>query len=152
MLGIAICLIAEMVNIYQLIIDLITNRHDMTLEIIVIVVFFPFLILCCFALNRYGYKIYYNSNTKELIRKGFLCGYLYRVKVADIQDIVIITFPKEGTYYVFVDHFHTKIDGGFKKSFIRIEKSPKSEKFIKQFWNKPIKDCHDKNDFLNHTC
>lgn len=68
-----------------------------------------------------------------------ICGYKFQVKIDDIQDIIIAEFPKETTYYVFIDSYNTKFEGGSKKSFIRIEKNDKNLKFITQFWDKPIK-------------
>lgn len=98
-----------------------------------------FIFLYLFMLNRLGCKIIYNEKEKTIIRKGFICGYKYIVKIEDIKEIIIASFPKETTYYVFIDSINTKYAGGFKKSFIRIEKNEKNLKFIKQFWNKPIK-------------
>ena len=77
-------------------------------------------------LNRLGCTIIYNEKEKTIIRKGFICGYKYIVKIEDIKDIVVATFPKETTYYVLIDSYNTKYDGGYKKSFIRIEKNEKT--------------------------
>ena len=101
--------------------------------------FICFLSLFLFSLNRFGCKIIYNEEEQIIIRKGFICGYKYQLKIDDIKEIIIATFPKETTYYVIVDLYNTKYDGGSKKSFIRIEKNENNLRFIKQFWNKPIK-------------
>ena len=101
--------------------------------------FICFLSLFLFSLNRFGCKIIYNANEGIIIRKGFICGYKYQLKIDDIKEVIIATFPKETTYYVIVDLYNTKYDGGSKKSFIRIEKNENNLKFIKQFWDKPIK-------------
>ena len=61
------------------------------------------------------------------------------MKIEDIKEIIITSFPKETEYYVLIDSTNTKYVGGYKKSFIRIEKNKKNQDFIKQFWNKPIK-------------
>ena len=101
--------------------------------------FICFLSLFLFSLNRFGCKIIYNEKEQIIIRKGFICGYKYQLKIDDIKEVIIATFPKETTYYVIVDLYNTKYDGGSKKSFIRIEKNENNLKFIKQFWDKPIK-------------
>ena len=90
-------------------------------------------------LNRFGCKIIYNEEKRIVIRKGFICGYNYQLKIEDIKEIIITSFPKETEYYVLIDSTNTKYVGGYKKSFIRIEKNKKNQDFIKQFWNKPIK-------------
>ena len=104
-----------------------------------IVGFSCFIFLFLLMLNRFGCKIIYNEEEQIIIRKGFICGYKYQLKIDDIKEVIIATFPKETTYYVIVDLYNTKYDGGSKKSFIRIEKNENNLKFIKQFWDKPIK-------------
>ena len=99
-------------------------------------------------LNRLGCQIIYNENEKILIRKGFICGYKYQLKTEDIRDIIIATFPKETTYFVLLDSVNTKYDGGSKKSFIRIEKIEKNYNFIKQFWDKPMKEYKQYSDLF----
>ena len=106
---------------------------------VLLVGFICFVSLIGLMLNRFGYKIIYNADERTIVRKGFICGYKYIVKIEEIQDIVIASFPKETTYYVIIDPYNTKYDGGSKKSFIRIEKNENNLKFIKQFWDKPIK-------------
>ena len=106
---------------------------------VLFVEFSCFISLLLLMLNRFGCKIIYNEEEKMIIRKGFICGYKYQLKIEDIKEIIIASFPKETTYYVLIDYTNTKYDGGSKKSFIRIEKNEKNQSFIKQFWDKPIK-------------
>lgn len=129
----------ELVAICFLIKSLINHTVISLLALIIIVVFLPFLLLSIFMLNRLGCKITYDKTNKLLIRSGFLCGYSYQINIADIKDIITATFPKETTYFVLIDSIGTKYNGGYKKSFIRIEKNEKNHQFIKQFWDKPIK-------------
>lgn len=59
----------------------------------------------------------YNVDEGIIIRKGFICGYKYQLKIEDIKDIIIISFSKETTYYVLIDPINTKYDGGKQKIF-----------------------------------
>lgn len=104
-----------------------------------IIGFLPFIILLIFVANRFAYLVIYDSSNNTLSRRGLLFRYKFQIKINDIQDIIIATFSKEITYYVFIDSYNTKCDGGFKKSFIRIEKNKENLMFIAQFWDKPIK-------------
>ncbi len=99
-----------------------------------------FIALCVIALNRLCYKVTYDSNKKCINRNGFICGYKYQVNVEDIKEIIIVPFQNERSFFVFIDKFNTKYDGGYRKSFIRIEKNESNYEFIKQFWDKPIKE------------
>lgn len=135
---ICILMVIEIVNICLLINDII-NKNNILFEIIMIIGFLPFVILILFYANRFGYIVVYDSKNNILRRKGLICGYKSQVKIDDIKDIIIATFPKETTYYIFIDSNNIKYDGGSKNSFIRIEKNDKNLNFIRQFWNKPIK-------------
>ena len=135
---ISLFIIIETINVYSLISSII-YQNDILFEIIMIIVFLPFIILLGFVANRFGYLIVYDSINNTLSRRGLICGYKFKIRVDDIQNIIIATFPKETTYYVIIDPYNTKYDGGSKKSFIRIEKNEKNLKFIAQFWDKPIK-------------
>lgn len=134
---ISLFIIIEAINVYSLINSLI-YQNDILLEIIMIIGFLPFIILLGFVANRFGYLVIYDSVNNTLSRRGLICGYKFQIKIDDIQDVIIATFPKETTYYVFIDSYNTKYEGGLKKSFIRIEKNKENLKFIVQFWNKPI--------------
>lgn len=126
------------------VVSLINNiKNDQTnmiiANLILLVGFVFFIFLSLLVLNRCGCKVIYDEKRKKIIRKGFIFGYKYELKIEDIQGITIISLPRDAVYYVFIDTINTKYDGGYKKSFIRIEKNEKNLKFIKQFWDKPIK-------------
>ena len=131
-------IVLELVNVY-LLIDNIIYKNDILFEIIMTIGFLPFIILFGFVANRFGYLVIYDSVNNTLSRRGLLCGYKLTINIDDIQDIIIETFSKETTYYVFIDSRSIKYDGGSKKSFLRIEKNEENLKFIAQFWDKPIK-------------
>ena len=104
--------------------------------------FFGFLM---FGLNRCGCKVIYDSEKQVIMRKGFICGYKYKIKVDDIKEIISIPFPWETTYYVIVDSINTapkkkSYESYFKTSFIRFEKTAKNAEIIKKFWDGPIKE------------
>ncbi len=138
--GIVFFSIAAIICVFLLINSILNNQTNMIIvSSVLLVEFICFVSLLGLMLNRFGYKIIYNEEEKMIIRKGFICGYKYQLKIEDIKEIIIASFPKETTYYVLIDYTNTKYDGGSKKSFIRIEKNEKNQSFIKQFWDKPIK-------------
>ena len=138
--GIVLFSFLTIVSLFYLFNSIINYQRNMIMVYLGLIVGFScFISLYLFMLNRFGCKIIYNEEKQIIIRKGFICGYKYCLKIEDIKEIIIASFPKETTYYIFIDSYNTKCDGGFKKSFIRIEKNEKNLKFIKQFWNKPIK-------------
>lgn len=130
-------IVIELINVYSLINNII-YKNDILFEIIMTIGFLPFIILFGFVANRFGYLVIYDSVNNTLSRRGLLCGYKLTINIDDVQDIIIGTFSKETTYYVFIDSRSIKYDGGSKKSFLRIEKNEENLKFIAQFWDKPI--------------
>lgn len=138
--GIVFFSIAAIMCVFLLINNILNNQTNMIIVYSVLLVeFICFISLSLLTLNRFGCKIIYNEEEQIIIRRGFICGYMYQLKIEDIKEIIIASFPKETTYYIFIDSINTKYDGGSKKSFIRIEKNENNLKFIKQFWDKPIK-------------
>lgn len=138
--GIVLFSFPTIVSVFYLFNSIINYQTNMIMVYIGLIVGFScFIFLFLLMLNRFGCKIIYNEEEQIIIRKGFICGYKYQLKIEDIKEVIIATFPKETTYYVIVDLYNTKYDGGSKKSFIRIEKTENNLKFIKQFWDKPIK-------------
>lgn len=139
--GIVLFSIANFVSIFSLVKGIINNQSNLIIVYSLLTIEFICIVSLLFlALNRLCYKIIYNEEKRTIERKGFICGYKYILKIEDIKDIVIVFFHMETTYYVIIDSHNTKYDGGSKKSFIRIEKNEEILKFIKQFWDKPIKD------------
>ena len=147
--GIAFFSIATIISLISLFFGIISGKINMVaVYSILLFVNLCFTSLSFLILNRLGCQIIYNENEKILIRKGFICGYKYQLKTEDIRDIIIATFPKETTYFVLLDSVNTKYDGGSKKSFIRIEKIEKNYNFIKQFWDKPMKEYKQYSDLF----
>lgn len=138
--GIVLFSFPTIVSVFYLFNSIMNYQTNMIMVYLGLIVGFScFIFLFLLMLNRFGCKIIYNEEEQIIIRKGFICGYKYQLKIDDIKEVIIATFPKETTYYVIVDLYNTKYDGGSKKSFIRIEKNENNLKFIKQFWDKPIK-------------
>lgn len=84
-------------------------------------------------LNRFGYKIIYNEDERTITRKGFICGYKYIIKIEDINDIVIETFPKdyikrENNNIVFVKKIIEKSIE--KRKIVTLEKSKVIDYYI----------------------
>ena len=138
--GIVLFSFPTIVSVFYLFNSIINHQTNMIMVYLGLIVGFScFIFLFLLMLNRFGCKIIYNEEEQIIIRKGFICGYKYQLKIDDIKEVIIATFPKETTYYVIIDPYNTKYDGGSEKSFIRIEKNENNLKFIKQFWDKPIK-------------
>ena len=138
--GIVFFSIAAIICVFLSINSILNNQTNMIIaNLILLVGFVCFIFLTMLVLNRCGCKVIYDEKRKTIIRKGFIFGYKYELKIEDIQEITIISLPRDAVYYVFIDTINTKYDGGSKKSFIRIEKNENNLKFIKQFWDKPIK-------------
>ena len=138
--GIVLFSFPTIVSVFYLFNSIINYQTNMIMVYLGLIVGYScFIFLFLLMLNRFGCKIIYNEEEQIIIRKGFIFGYKYQLKIDDIKEVIIATFPKETTYYVIVDLYNTKYDGGSKKSFIRIEKNENNLKFIKQFWDKPIK-------------
>ena len=137
--GTALFSVATIICIAYLIFNVLYEQMNFVLMYsVLIILFLCSIVLIMFSLNRFGCKVSYDYQRKLIVRKGFICGYKYQIKIEDIKNIIVVTFPQEATYYVFIDSINKKYDGGSKNSFIRIEKTKKNYEFIKQFWNKPI--------------
>ena len=109
------------------------------IEYIAEIIIFSFLIsLCILWGNREAYTVTYNHKEKMLYRRGFFFGYKYQLKVEDIEEVVIGTFYREGTYYILVDPYNNRYDACYKKSFIRLQATDKNREFIELFWHRPI--------------
>ena len=149
--GIIIFSSASIVCIFSLIYAFINKKMN---EVIAYSVFLPeflfFIVISFVVLNRHGCKVIYNPIENTITRKGFVCGYKYQLKIEDIREIIISSFPKENTCYVLVDSVNTRYEGGYKNSFIRLEKNDKNAEFIKQFWDKPIL-TKEYTDLLNQS-
>ncbi len=146
--GIFVCMFEVILGVCLMIKKLINEKPQMIFMLVIIIFSISWMILYAFIANRFGCKITYDPDKKILYRKGLICGYKTQVKVEDIKEIIIAPFPKETTFYVLIDSVNTKYDGGSKKSFIRIEKTEKNYEFIKQFWDKPIKEYKTYDDLF----
>lgn len=94
--GIVFFSIAAIICVFLLINSILNNQTNMIIvSSVLLVEFICFVSLLGLMLNRFGYKIIYNADERTIMRKGFIRGYKYIVKIEEIQDIVIATFPKE---------------------------------------------------------
>jgi len=98
------------------------------------------LLFLSFVLNRLGCKIWFDRDTYEIRRQGFFFGYEYRLRVSDIQDVVVVTVQNDAVYYILLDKVKSKYEGGSNESYIRFECTPENKNFIRQFWDKTIRE------------
>lgn len=139
--GIVLFSILTLICFGALISAIYNNQSNMILVDILGIAFFSAATsLYVFALNRLGCKIYYDNDNHAICRQGFICGYKYQLKIDDIKEVILAPIPRETTFYIFLDDVNLRYGSGDKKSYIKIEKNSKNENFIKQFWDKPIKE------------
>lgn len=138
--GIAIFTVATLLCMVRTVLSFDCGQANFAVYLVLTIGFFILDLLSILVLNRYAYIVTYECDLGIICRKGFICGYMYQVKVEDIRDIIILSVPKETTFYVFLDSNNTRLEGGYKNSFIKLEKNERNYNFIKQFWNKPIKE------------
>ena len=94
--GIVFLSIAAIICVFLLINSILNNQTNMILvSSVLLVEFICFVSLIGLMLNRFGYKIIYNADERTIMRKGFICGYKYQLKIDDIKEVIIATFPKE---------------------------------------------------------
>lgn len=105
-------------------------------------------VLTVCILNRAGCKVIYDPDKNMLYRKGLWWGYNYQLKVEEIKEIVIVFLPREDIYYVLLDSVNTKYEGWSKKSYIKLRETKENQIFIRQFWDKPIKEYRTYDDYV----
>lgn len=142
--AIGVFFIILFVTVYQISL----NPTKTSVYIPTIFILLLYLLFFCFLLNRLGYRITYDNKSRTLYRKGFIYGYFHKIEIDDIKEIISVPYPKERTYYVIIDSNQSIFDGGYKKSYLRMEKTNKNKKFIEQFWDKPIKEYKQYEDLL----
>ena len=91
--------IPEIICIRSLI-DALAKNEDILIYLIGAIIFALLIPLYILLGNRTAYTVTYNRKEKMLYRRGFFFGYKYQLKVEDIEEVVIGTFPKQGTYYI----------------------------------------------------
>ena len=96
------------------------------------------LIFCAVCLNFLVNRVYYSTENSEIVAKGLICGYKRCVKIDNIKDIEIQFKHLEEHSYVIIEKEQKN------KKPIKLAKNAQNEKFIKQFWDKPVTDTRDR--------
>ena len=92
--GIVFFSIAAIICVFLSINSILNNQTNMIIaNLILLVGFVCFIFLTMLVLNRCGCKVIYDEKRKTIIRKGFIFGYKYELKIEDIQEITIISLP-----------------------------------------------------------
>ena len=97
--------------------------------------------LYCF--NGLCYDVTYDPETRTLSRKGPLSRKTYQVNFDDIKEVIISPMFHVPEAYVFIDSVNTRIQRGYKKSYISLVKSKETEIFVKEIWDKPMRKFKD---------
>lgn len=95
------------------------------------------LIFNAMCLNFIVNRVYYNNEKNQIIAQGLICGYKRCIDVDNIKDIEIQFNHWEDHNYVIIEKKQNN------KKPIKLAKTPQNERFIKQFWDKPITDTRD---------
>ncbi len=86
-----------------------------------------------FGLNRLAFWVWYENGVIK--SRGLFFGFKKEVRVEDITKIEIVTFFKDGAYFVLIDgKSRNGYDRVKKDSFIFIPQSQKNRQFIRTFW------------------
>ena len=90
---------------------------------------FSLLILALFivALNRLSCIVWYDGTS--IGRRGLLFGFKHQLAVREIEDVVIVTVPKQARYVVVIDNYCSDMEGLSKRSYIRFEHTEKTKEF-----------------------
>lgn len=89
-------------------------------------------------MNRECGKMWYDTESKEICREGYIKGFKHTVKLENIKDIIIIPIYRAGLYFQLVEEENENYCKTSKKYPIRLPLNDKSIEFIKVFWDKPI--------------
>ena len=102
-------------------------------------------------LNHALSKIWYDHNTQELCRKGWLWGRKRRIPLSEIKEIVLTNIPKCGGYYVVVERGKSFSDVWLSSKTLHIGYSRENEEFVESFWNNfiPTVVGRDVNEYKN---
>ena len=119
----------------------IIEHQDVTYIVGGIVGFLLLLPLCFMSicvLNRGCCNVYFDSDKKRIIRKGFIIGYKCIVNIDEIRAVEIVSFREDGFFYVIIDKYDKEYSFFRKDAYILIKRNRKNEEFIRLFWDKPF--------------
>ena len=86
--GIVLLSFPTIVSVFYLFNSIINSQTNMIMVYLGLIVGFScFIFLFLLMLNRFGCKIIYNEEEQIIIRKGFICGYKYQLKIDDIKEV-----------------------------------------------------------------
>ena len=112
------------------------HKKNWYVSVFMMIMMLPFLIISLIVLNRLCCIVWHDE--KYVGRKGLLFGFQYKIKISEIEKVIVASISKQGKYLIIVDPYGTSMEGLHKKSFIRLEYSEKNIRYIKTFWKKGI--------------
>lgn len=138
--GIAFFIFSMILSIF--IVALTFSSEDIVASIVLSIIIFSFsismLISCLFVMNRECGKMWYDTESKEICREGYIKGFRHTVKLENIKDIIIIYVYRAGHYFQLVEEENENYGKTSKKYHILLPLTDKNIEFIKVFWDKPI--------------
>jgi len=139
-IGIAVWAIGIVGSVVALVLGIIEGEIRYA-YIVTLVVFVSVELFFVSTLNRYACTVTYDKEKGVLYRKGYWWGYKLELNVEkDIKEIVTVDYSRIGTYFVIVDVYNNSFKFGTKRMYMAIQKNDKNLEFIRQFWDKPIRD------------
>ena len=86
-------------------------------------------------LNRGCSKIWYDHNTQELCRKGWLWGRKCHIPLSEIDEIIITAIPKIGLCYIVIEKGKILRNVLFKSKTLTFVCSKENTEFVESFWH-----------------
>ena len=118
---------AFLYSLYMFLRNIILKSNIWPIFFLLSIFSFSILVLFVIALNRLSCIIWYDD--KSIGRKGLLFGFRHQIDMSEIQDVIIVTVPKQGRYVVIIDDYCNNVEGLSKRSYIRFEYTKKSKEF-----------------------
>lgn len=126
--GVSAFLLLTLIGVY---ISIFKGRNTFVIGVLGII--FGLLGLCAFLIftNRMACWICFDDN--YIYRKGFFCGFKYKLNTNEITNVISYTFLREFNYIVIIDNYQKEYEGFSKRSFIQFEKNKKNLIILNQY-------------------
>jgi len=102
-------------------------------------------------LNHGCSKIWYDHNTQELCRKGWLWGRKCHIPLSEIDEIIITAIPATGLCYIVIEKGKILRNVWLKSKTLAFVCSKENTEFVESFWHNfiPTVVGRDVNEYKN---